>query len=103
MRGRTLDRAFIILDEAQNATVKQMMMFLTRMGTNAKVVVAGDTTQTDLGYGEPSGLSDARKILSGIPGIAFVDMMESDVVRHPLVREIVKAYAKRTEKPSSSA
>ncbi|WP_457638251.1 PhoH family protein [Oceanithermus sp.] len=92
MRGRTLNDAFIILDEAQNATAEQMKMFLTRMGFNSKVVVTGDVTQIDLPASKYSGLLAAQKILRGIEGISFVYFKESDVVRHPLVARIIKAY-----------
>ncbi|MGQ9510323.1 MAG: PhoH family protein [Thermaceae bacterium] len=92
MRGRTLNDAFIILDEAQNTTPEQMKMFLTRMGFNSKVVVTGDVTQIDLPKRQKSGLVEAIKILKGIQGIAFVFFKESDVVRHPLVARIIKAY-----------
>jgi len=92
MRGRTLNDAFIILDEAQNATAEQMKMFLTRMGFNSKVVVTGDITQIDLPTSKHSGLLAAQKILQGIEGISFVYFKESDVVRHPLVARIIKAY-----------
>ena len=92
MRGRTLDNAFIILDEAQNSTKEQMKMFLTRMGFGSKVIVTGDITQIDLPKGKRSGLIDATHILKGVEGIAFAELTDSDVVRHPLVRRIVKAY-----------
>ncbi len=92
MRGRTLNDAFIILDEAQNATAEQMKMFLTRMGFNSKVVVTGDVTQIDLPASKHSGLLAAQKILQGIEGIDFIYFKESDVVRHPLVARIIKAY-----------
>ncbi len=92
MRGRTLNDAFIILDEAQNTTPEQMKMFLTRMGFNSKVVVTGDTTQTDLPGGVQSGLSTAVSILQGIDGIAFITFSKADVVRHPLVAQIIRAY-----------
>ncbi len=94
MRGRTLDDAFIILDEAQNTTPEQMKMFLTRMGTNSKVVVTGDITQIDLPDKAKSGLVDALKVLKGIQGIAQVQLTDKDVVRHRLVQQIVKAYEK---------
>jgi phosphate starvation-inducible PhoH-like protein len=94
MRGRTLNGAFIILDEAQNTTPEQMKMFLTRVGFGARVVVTGDTTQIDLQRGQRSGLIDAQKILKNIPGIAFVHFTSRDVVRHPVVQRIVEAYAK---------
>jgi phosphate starvation-inducible protein PhoH and related proteins len=93
MRGRTLADAFIILDEAQNATGAQMKMFLTRLGVNSKVVVTGDKTQVDLPKREDSGLIQIERILPGIDGIAFCYLDESDVVRHRLVRQIVRAYA----------
>ena len=92
MRGRTLDNAFIILDEAQNTTREQMKMFLTRMGFNSKVVVTGDVTQIDLPSGTVSGLKEARKVLSGVEGIRFNTFSEVDVVRHELVKRIIKAY-----------
>ncbi len=92
MRGRTLNDAFIILDEAQNTTPEQMKMFLTRMGFNSKVVVTGDTTQTDLPTTIQSGLTTASAILQGIDGIEFQHFSKADVVRHPLVAEIVLAY-----------
>ena len=95
MRGRTLDRSFVILDEAQNCTVRQMRMFLTRLGAESKAVVAGDTTQTDLPEEEPSGLTHAWEILQGIQGLSFVKLSDEDVVRHPLVRKIVLAYEKQ--------
>ena len=93
MRGRTLADAFIILDEAQNATGAQMKMFLTRLGVNSKTVVTGDKTQIDLPQREDSGLIQVERLLPGIEGIAFCYMHESDVVRHRLVREIIRAYA----------
>ncbi|HWA56654.1 MAG TPA: PhoH family protein [Gemmatimonadales bacterium] len=93
MRGRTLADAFIILDEAQNATGAQMKMFLTRLGVNSKVVVTGDKTQIDLPKREDSGLVQVERILPGIDGVAFCYLDETDVVRHRLVREIIKAYA----------
>ena len=93
MRGRTLADAFIILDEAQNATGAQMKMFLTRLGVNSKVVVTGDKTQVDLPRREDSGLIQIERILPGIEGLAFVYLDENDVVRHRLVREIIRAYA----------
>jgi phosphate starvation-inducible PhoH-like protein len=93
MRGRTLSDAFIILDEAQNATGAQMKMFLTRLGVNSKVVVTGDKTQIDLPKREDSGLVQVERVLPGIDGIGFCYLHEHDVVRHRLVREIIKAYA----------
>jgi phosphate starvation-inducible PhoH-like protein len=92
MRGRTLNDAFIILDEAQNCTGEQMKMVLTRQGFNSKMVVTGDPTQIDLPHGRRSGLIEAQDILKGIEGIAFVPFDERDVVRHALVQKIVKAY-----------
>jgi phosphate starvation-inducible protein PhoH and related proteins len=98
MRGRTLNDAFIILDEAQNTTPEQMKMFLTRMGFNSRVVVTGDMTQTDLPVSVRSGLSVAERILKGIEGIDFIYFSEADVVRHPLVARIVKAYERHQPK-----
>jgi len=92
MRGRTLNDAFVILDEAQNATSEQMRMFLTRLGFGSKAVVTGDITQTDLPQGARSGLREARELLSGTEGIAFCGFTDQDVVRHPLVGRIVEAY-----------
>ncbi|MEG1554527.1 MAG: PhoH family protein [Rikenellaceae bacterium] len=92
MRGRTLDNAFVILDEAQNATTQQLKMFLTRMGRNAKFFVTGDMTQIDLPKITDSGLIHSLEFLSKIEGVATIYMQESDIVRHPLVREIVKVY-----------
>jgi phosphate starvation-inducible PhoH-like protein len=92
MRGRTLNSAFIILDEAQNTTVAQMKMFLTRMGENSRIVIAGDTTQVDLPTQARSGLIDALSRLRGIPGISQVQLSKSDIVRHRLVQDIVRAY-----------
>ena len=93
MRGRTLGDAFVILDEAQNATNAQMKMFLTRLGLNSRAVITGDKTQVDLPKREDSGLLQIERILPGIEGIGFHYFTEVDVVRHRLVREIVKAYA----------
>jgi phosphate starvation-inducible PhoH-like protein len=92
MRGRTLNNAIIILDEGQNATITQMKMFLTRMGQNSKIIVTGDMTQIDLPRTMPSGLIDAVRRLRDIPRLAIVHLDESDIVRHPLVQQIVKAY-----------
>ncbi len=92
MRGRTLNDAFIILDEAQNTTIEQMKMFLTRMGNNSKAVITGDITQIDLPNPRKSGLVDAINILDGVEGIAFCHFEECDVVRHPLVQRVVRAY-----------
>jgi phosphate starvation-inducible PhoH-like protein len=93
MRGRTLADAFVILDEAQNATTAQMKMFLTRLGVNSKAVITGDKTQIDLPKREESGLVQIERILPGIEGIGFHYLNDADVVRHRLVREIIKAYA----------
>jgi phosphate starvation-inducible PhoH-like protein len=93
MRGRTLGDSFVILDEAQNATTMQMKMFLTRLGVNSQIVITGDKTQVDLPNRETSGLFQVERILPGIEGIAFHYFDETDVVRHRLVRDIVKAYA----------
>jgi len=92
MRGRTLNDAFVILDEAQNTTAEQMKMFLTRLGFNAKAVITGDVTQIDLPTGRPSGLVEVIRILDGVEGITFVNFSERDVVRHKLVQAIIKAY-----------
>jgi phosphate starvation-inducible PhoH-like protein len=93
MRGRTLSDAFVILDEAQNATAMQMKMFLTRLGVNSQIVITGDKTQIDLPKREESGLMQVERILPGIDGIAFHYFTDVDVVRHRLVRDIIKAYA----------
>ncbi len=98
MRGRTLNDAFVILDEAQNATSAQMKMFLTRLGVNSRVVITGDKTQIDLPRREDSGLVQVERILSEIEGIAFFYFTDADVVRHRLVREIIKAYAEDTHR-----
>lgn len=115
MRGRTLDNAFVILDEAQNATVNQLKMFLTRMGKHSKFIVNGDVTQIDLPRNEPSGLVHAMRVLDGIAGIGMVRLTQADIVRHPLVPKIVKAYdddrrrraeekeAKEARKPAETA
>ncbi len=92
MRGRTLNDAFVILDEAQNATSEQMKMFLTRLGYSSKAVITGDVTQTDLPEGKKSGLVEARELLQGIEGIRFVSFSRDDVIRHHLVQEIIDAY-----------
>jgi phosphate starvation-inducible PhoH-like protein len=94
MRGRTLNDSFVILDEAQNATTEQMKMFLTRLGFSSKAVITGDVTQTDLPEGKTSGLIEATDILHGIQGIRFIYFSREDVVRHPLVQEIIDAYDK---------
>ena len=98
MRGRTLDNAYIILDEAQNTTPAQMKMFLTRIGFGSKVVVTGDLTQKDLEEGKKSGLEDAIHVLKNVEGIAFSTLTSEDVVRHPLVQRIVNAYEKDEER-----
>jgi phosphate starvation-inducible PhoH-like protein len=92
MRGRTLNHAFIVLDEAQNSTMEQMFMFLTRLGMNSKAVITGDTTQIDLPAHKHSGLLEAERALRGIPGIALIELGRGDVVRHPLVQRIIAAY-----------
>lgn len=92
MRGRTLEKAFIILDEAQNTTEEQMKMFLTRIGFNSKAVVTGDLTQVDLPRGKRSGLEQCQRIMKNITGIEFSSLTETDVVRHPLVKKIIRAY-----------
>lgn len=97
MRGRTLNSSFVILDEAQNATSEQMMMFLTRLGFDSKAVVTGDITQIDLPGGATSGLTEARYLLKNIEGLAFCYFTEQDVVRHPLVQKIIKAYEGRSK------
>ncbi|WP_339607239.1 PhoH family protein [uncultured Roseivirga sp.] len=102
MRGRTLNHAFILLDEAQNTTAMQMKMFLTRMGPNSKVIVTGDISQIDLPRNQKSGLGESLKILSGVKGIARVDLDAKDVVRHKLVKEIISAYDKHQEKNDKS-
>jgi len=104
MRGRTLNDAFVVLDEAQNTTPEQMKMFLTRIGFNARAVVTGDVSQTDLPHGKRSGLLVAREILQGIDGVAFATFDSTDVVRHPIVQRIVEAYdrhAQRAQAPQS--
>ncbi len=99
MRGRTLDHAYVILDEAQNATESQLKMFLTRMGPSAKFIVTGDVTQIDLPRNQPSGLIQSIKLLKSIKGIDFIHLDESDVVRHRLVRDIIQAYGKHDSEP----
>jgi phosphate starvation-inducible PhoH-like protein len=98
MRGRTLNDSFVILDEAQNSTTEQMKMFLTRLGFGSKAVVTGDVTQTDLPTGKKSGLADAARLLANVEGIAFCHFSDADVVRHPLVARIVRAYELRDER-----
>ena len=97
MRGRTLNDAFVILDEAQNTTSEQMKMFLTRIGFNSKAVINGDVTQIDLPSSRASGLRQALHILRGVRGIGFVHFEKADVVRHPLVQKIVAAYETHEE------
>ena len=99
MRGRTLDDAFIILDEAQNTTPEQMKMFLTRLGNNSKAIITGDVTQIDLPYIKKSGLVEAIEILNDINGISIFKFSHKDVVRHPLVQKIILAYEKHGQKP----
>ena len=101
MRGRTLNGAFIILDEAQNTTPEQMKMFLTRIGFGTKTVVTGDPTQNDLHKNQKSGLHDAQHVLHGVPGIAFTRFTAVDVVRHPLVQKIVQAYERQSLQDNS--
>ena len=100
MRGRTLNDSFVILDEAQNCTHSQMKMFLTRLGKSSKAVVTGDVTQIDLPGGKKSGLVESPTILSSIKGIQFIYLNETDVVRHPLVQEIIKAYERHDHRVS---
>jgi phosphate starvation-inducible PhoH-like protein len=102
MRGRTLNDAFVILDEAQNTTAEQMKMFLTRLGFNAKAVITGDVTQIDLPTGRPSGLVEVIRILDGVEGITFVNFSERDVVRHKLVQAIIKAYERHENRNSDT-
>ncbi|MCB2136327.1 MAG: PhoH family protein, partial [Rhodobacteraceae bacterium] len=92
MRGRTLSNAFVVLDEAQNATTMQMKMFLTRLGEGSRMVITGDRTQVDLPRGTASGLADAERILAGVKGISFNYFTAKDVVRHALVARIIEAY-----------
>ena len=100
MRGRTLNDSFVILDEAQNTTPEQMKMFLTRLGYHSKAVVTGDVTQIDLPTDQPSGLVDARRVLSSVEDIGFMYFTEADVVRHPLVQSIIRAYDRLGERRS---
>jgi phosphate starvation-inducible PhoH-like protein len=102
MRGRTLNESFVILDEAQNTTPEQMKMFLTRLGYASKAVVTGDITQIDLPSGRPSGLIDALDVLGDVDGIGIQRFTEADVVRHPLVQSIVRAYERREQERSDS-
>jgi phosphate starvation-inducible PhoH-like protein len=103
MRGRTLDNAFIILDESQNTTPAQMKMFLTRIGFGSKVVVTGDMTQRDLPADAVSGLQVAMKVLKSVEGIQFIELTNKDIVRHPLVQKIVKAYEDYENKQKKKA
>ena len=98
MRGRTLNNAFVILDEAQNTTMAQMKMFLTRLGANSKAIITGDITQIDLPKDKVSGLVHVQEVLADIRGISFVYLTDIDVVRHRLVQDIIKAY-ERHENP----
>jgi len=102
MRGRTLNHAFVILDEAQNTTTEQMFMFLTRLGADSKCVVTGDQTQIDLPANKTSGLIEAMHVLADVPGIQFTRFSERDVVRHPLVRSIIHAYKTYRDAPRGS-
>jgi phosphate starvation-inducible PhoH-like protein len=103
MRGRTLNDSFVILDEAQNTTIEQMKMFLTRVGFGSRAVVTGDITQTDLPRGRESGLKHVIRVLDGVEGVAFVHFGPKDVVRHPLVQKIVAAYAREDERENGDA
>ncbi|MCB2187387.1 MAG: PhoH family protein [Deltaproteobacteria bacterium] len=103
MRGRTLNSSFVILDEAQNSTNEQMKMFLTRLGFDSRAVITGDVTQVDLPGGTTSGLVVARRLLEGIEGIAFIDFTEYDVVRHKLVRRIIRAYDEHEKQEKEGA
>ena len=100
MRGRTLNESIVLLDEAQNTTPAQMLMFLTRLGEGSKMVVTGDPTQVDLEPGQVSGLIDARRKLSGVKGVAFIELGRSDIVRHRLVQNIVQAYNREADVPA---
>ena len=103
MRGRTLNESFVILDEAQNTTVEQMKMFLTRIGFGSKAIITGDITQIDLPRGQYSGLKHASKVLADIDGISFTRFLPRDVVRHPLVQRIVEAYEKNDDQPGAGS
>jgi phosphate starvation-inducible PhoH-like protein len=98
MRGRTLNDAFIVLDEAQNTSPEQMKMFLTRLGFNSKMIVTGDVTQVDLDHGRASGLRTIRRVIHGVNGVAFVELTGDDVVRHHIVAAIVEAYRKHEQR-----
>src|SRR5262249_18554567 len=102
MRGRTLNDAFIVLDEAQNTTSEQMKMFLTRLGFNSRMVITGDITQVDLPSTRASGLIEIQSVLKQVPGIEFVYFTEKDVVRHELVSEIIRAYDEWSQRPRES-
>ncbi len=102
MRGRTLNDAVVILDEAQNTTSSQIKMFLTRMGTNTKMIVTGDRTQIDLPASQKSGLVEALRILHGVPDIGFVELDKRDIVRHKLVTRIVEAYERDEKKDKNN-
>ncbi|MCF0160537.1 MAG: PhoH family protein, partial [Bacteroidaceae bacterium] len=102
MRGRTLNDAVVILDEAQNTTSQQIKMFLTRMGMNTKMIVTGDMTQIDLPHNQRSGLIEAMHILQDVKGISFIRMDKNDIVRHKLVTAIVEAYEKNEEKVTNN-
>ncbi|MDZ4199907.1 MAG: PhoH family protein, partial [Kiritimatiellia bacterium] len=104
MRGRTLNHAFVVLDEAQNTSEEQMLMFLTRLGFDSKCVITGDVTQIDLPPRKSSGLIEARRVLSRVSGISIVELGDEDVVRHELVQKIIQAYRRardRKAKPES--
>ncbi|MDA8164174.1 MAG: PhoH family protein [Desulfobacteraceae bacterium] len=103
MRGRTLNNAFVILDEAQNTSREQMKMFLTRLGFNSKAVITGDITQIDLPTHQSSGLVEASRILQGIEGIGFSSFTDADVVRHPLVQDIIRAYERKTRRKGAES
>jgi phosphate starvation-inducible PhoH-like protein len=103
MRGRSLNEAFVILDESQNTTVEQMKMFLTRLGFNSKAVVTGDITQIDLPRGTRSGLRHAIEVLQKVPGISFSFFQAQDVVRHPVVQRIVQAYENYEQKNANKS
>ena len=103
MRGRTLSRAFVLLDEAQNATPMQLKMLLTRLGLQTKAIVTGDVSQIDLPVAEQSGLLQAMDYLKGVPGVGFVELEASDVMRHPLVKKIIEAYATHQDKKRRSS
>jgi phosphate starvation-inducible PhoH-like protein len=98
MRGRTLNHAFIILDEAQNSTSEQMLMFLTRLGHSSKAVITGDPSQVDLPANKRSGLIEALRVLKAVDGIAFIEFTKRDVVRHALVQRIITAYEEHRDK-----